>query len=88
MRVSSTLLLICAASQIIGLGGCSSYGNSIRGYHTPAVNLMGDELLKYKNDVVLCNEKIRPAYGDGHAYQSDIRDVRACLIQKGYVLLS
>ncbi len=88
MRVSYTLLLICATSQIIGLGGCSSYGNSIRGYHTPAVNLIGDELLKYKNDVVICNERIRAAYGDGVAYQNGIRDVRGCLIQKGYVLLS
>lgn len=88
MRVSYALLLVLATSQVIGLGGCSSYGISRKGYHTPYADLTGDELLKYKNDVVLCNEKFRAAYGDGYAYQNDIRDVRQCLIQKGYVLLT
>ena len=88
MKASYTLLLVCAASQIISLGGCSSYGNSSKSFHTPYVDLAGDELAKYQKDAVTCNEKVRASYGDGYAYQNDIRDVRACLVQKGYVLLS
>ena len=87
MKASYTLLLVCAASQIIGLGGCSSYGNSSKSFHTPYVDLKGGELLKFKNDAVICNERVHARYGDGYAYQNDIRDVRECLIQKGYVLL-
>ena len=88
MRISNTLLLILATSQIIGLGGCSSYEISSKGNHIPYVDLAGNELAKYQKDAVTCNEKVRASYGDGYAYQNDIRDVRACLVQKGYVLLS
>ena len=88
MRIAYTLLLVLGTSQIIGLGGCSSYGASSKGGHTPFVDLTGGELLRYKDDVVICNERVRARYGDDYAYQNDIRDVRECLIEKGYVLLS
>ncbi len=88
MRIAYKLVLVLGTSQIIGLGGCSSLGASSRGDHTPFVDLTGGELLKYKDDVVICNERVRARYGDGYAYQNNIRDVRECLIQKGYVLLS
>ena len=73
------------------LAGCSQLSGSIpihNGNYVPDVNLQGEELNKYYNDVGLCQREILNRYGPKSDSNNAITDLRHCLINKGYVLLS
>ncbi len=84
--VLTTLALVselCACSSTWQPGMPISNGN-----HAPYVALQGDDLRKYKADLVVCQKKVLSKYGDRYASNNAIIALRECLIAKGYVLLS
>jgi hypothetical protein len=54
----------------------------------PDVNLKGEALKTHHDDVATCQRQIIQKYGDKYTANNAIIDVRQCLINKGYVLLS
>jgi hypothetical protein len=56
--------------------------------HVPDVNLSGEALKTYHDDVATCQRQIIQQYGDKYTANNAIIDVRQCLIKKGYVLIS
>ena len=80
---ASILVTLTACSTNWGLGVPIANGN-----YVPDVNLKGDERRKYEEDVAICQNQILKQYGSKYTSNNAIIDVRHCLIQKGYVLLS
>jgi hypothetical protein len=56
--------------------------------YVPIVSLEGSELTAYYKDVVICQKQILIQYGEKYSSGFAIGDLRLCLINKGYVLLS
>ena len=54
----------------------------------PDVNLKGDALKTYHEDVATCQKQIFQQFGDKSTSNNAITAVRLCLINKGYILLS
>lgn len=79
----SLLLALCACATNWGLGLPISNGN-----YVPDVNLKGDERQRYDQDLGICQQQILKQYGDKYTTNNAIIDLRRCLIDKGYVLLS
>lgn len=76
----------------LALSGCTtnlSLGLPItNGNYVPDVNLKGDDRLRYEQDVAICQKQILKQYGDNYGSNNAVTDLRRCLIEKGYVLLS
>ena len=83
--------LLCT-SLVLTLSGCAAnLGSDLpitNGNYVPDVNLKGDARLQYEQDVALCQKQIVAKYGDKYVTNNAITDLRRCLIDKGYVLLS
>ena len=83
--------LVCA-SVLLTLSACAtnwSFDLPIsNGDYVPDVNLKGDARRQYDQDVVICQKQIMQQYGDKYVTNNAIIDLRRCLIDKGYVLLS
>ena len=75
------LLTLTACETHWGLGLASDS-------YVPDVNLKGDARRLYQQDVAICQKQILQQYGDKHTTNNAIVDLRRCLIDKGYVLLS
>jgi hypothetical protein len=77
---------------LVSLSACASpYSTHMpinHGGYIPDVNLKGDALTAYYADVAACQQQIIQKYGDKYISNNAIIDVRHCLINKGYVLLS
>ena len=58
------------------------------GNYAPDVNLKGEPRRAYEQDLEVCQKQIIATYGDRQTSNNAITDLRQCLIQKGYVLLS
>lgn len=86
------LHLSCALVISAMLGACSGLWSSplsnAHDLHMPAVNLQGEALKKYHQDAASCHSELIRRYGDRSGSNSAITDMRKCLIDKGYVLLS
>lgn len=54
----------------------------------PDVNLKGQELQRYQNDVQTCQKEIIQIYKNKLDSRNKMIDFRECLIRKGYLLLS
>lgn len=82
------LLCIC----LLILSGCATNLGFdlpiINGNYVPDVNLKGDARRQYEQDVAICQKQIVAKYGDKYVSNNAITDLRRCLIDKGYVLLS
>jgi hypothetical protein len=91
MLTHSNKNFFCACALLM-LSACSSNWSlslpTTNGNYVPDVNLKGEERRKYEEDVALCQKQILKQYGDKYISNNAIIDVRQCLIQKGYVLLS
>ena len=74
------------------LSACSlpkSLGLPIQnGNYAPDVNLKGEPRRAYEQDLEVCQKQIIAKYSDRLTSNNAITDLRQCLIQKGYVLLS
>jgi len=82
--IGITLFLTLSACQTHwGLSLPISNGN-----YVPDVNLKGDARRQYDQDVAICQQQILQQYGDKYITNNAIIDLRRCLIDKGYVLLS
>ena len=62
--------------------------SSAHDLHIPAVNLQGEALKKYQSDAASCQSELLKRYGERYGSNNAITDMRKCLIDKGYVLLS
>lgn len=58
------------------------------GNYIPDVNLQGEALMKYHSDVAVCQRQLIKHHGDKFSDNNAVADLRRCLIDKGYVLLS
>lgn len=56
--------------------------------HVPMVDLQGDGLHRYRQDVSLCQKQVMKLYEGRTDARNQDREFRACLINRGYVLLS
>ncbi len=74
---------MCACSLHSGLGLPIQNGN-----YAPDVNLKGEQRRVYEQDLEVCQKQMITRYGDRLSSNNAITDLRQCLIQKGYVLLS
>jgi hypothetical protein len=86
VTLSMAMLLsaaICACS-----GPWPTTMSSAHELHIPAVNLQGEALKKYQLDAASCQSELLKRYGERYGSNSAITDMRKCLIDKGYVLLS
>lgn len=81
-------LIACFMFALTACSGHMSYLPIQNGNYIPDVNLKGDERRKYEEDVSICQRKILQQYGDRYISNNAIIDLRHCLIEKGYVLLS
>lgn len=92
MKITIKSAYLLATFALTALAGCAStYSTSIpihHGAYIPDVNLKGDALTAYYADVAACQQQIIQKYGDKYISNNAIIDVRHCLINKGYVLLS
>ena len=83
--------LLCT-SLLLTLSGCAAnLGFDLpitNGNYVPDVNLKGDARRQYDQDVAICQKQIMQQYGDKYVTNNAIIDLRRCLIDKGYVLLS
>ena len=93
MLTHSNKNFFCACALLmLMLSACSSNWSlslpTTNGNYVPDVNLKGEERRKYEEDVGLCQKQILKQYGDKYISNNAIIDVRHCLINKGYGLLS
>ena len=92
MPLTHSLKSLLSACILVTLTACSTNWSPsmpiANGNYVPDVNLKGDERRKYEEDVAICQNQIIKKYGDKYISNNAIIDVRQCLIQKGYVLLS
>lgn len=58
------------------------------GNYIPDVNLQGEALKKYHGDVANCQRELLKRHGDQYGANNAVAELRGCLINKGYVLLS
>lgn len=58
------------------------------GNYIPDVNLQGEALQKYREDVAICQRALIKRHGDQYSANHAVTELRRCLIDKGYVLLS
>lgn len=80
--------LLCAAA----LSACSGTWRPsmpiANGNYIPDVNLQGEALMKYHSDVAVCQRQLIKHHGDQYGGNNAVAELRRCLIDKGYVLLS
>ncbi len=92
MKIYSKSKNLVSVWLLIALTGCAGQLTSglpiNHGSYIPDVNLKGDALKSYYEDVATCQRQIIQQYGDKYTANNAITDVRHCLIKKGYVLLS
>jgi len=83
--------LICI-TLCLNLSACqTNWGLNMpisNGNYVPDVSLKGDARRQYDQDVAVCQKQILQQYGDKYVTNNAIIDLRRCLIDKGYVLLS
>jgi hypothetical protein len=85
-------MLFCA-SIMLSLSACGpiNWGVGlpiVNGNYIPDVDLKGDQRRQYEEDVAICQRNILMQYGEKFTTNNAITDLRRCLIDKGYVLLS
>lgn len=75
-------------SPLVIMTGCVGYSALHDVSHIPLVNLHGDELKRYHQDLKLCQQQVLKQFEAKSDARNQDREFRACLINKGYVLLS
>jgi len=92
MKIDTKLSHLFAVCLLFSLAACTSqWGPSVpinHGNFVPDVNLTGEALKAYYDDVATCQRQIIQQYGDKYTNNNAVIDMRQCLIKKGYVLLS
>lgn len=79
-------ILFCA---VISLTACSTqYISMSDKLQPPLVSLKGDEARHFLDDAKLCRAKTLRQYSEKIDHRNMNSDFRACLIDKGYLLLS
>ena len=68
--------------------GCVGHSVFFDPSHVPLVDLQGDALQRYQNDVRMCQQQVLKLYEGKTDTRNQDREFRECLIKKGYVLLS
>ena len=81
LTLLTAALSACSLPKSLGLP--IQNGNS-----APDVNLKGEPRRAYEQDLEVCHKQIIAKYSDRLTSNNAITDLRQCLIQKGYVLLS
>jgi hypothetical protein len=92
MKIYSLWVNLVTTCLLASLAACTSqWGPGVpihHGNYVPDVNLTGEALKAYYDDVATCQRKIIQQYGDKYTNNNAVIDMRQCLIKKGYVLLS
>lgn len=81
-------LALCA-SMLMLVGACATREKIIREeIYVPQVMLTDADRQRYADDVDQCRTQVFSEYKDKHDIRNINTDFRACLLRKGYVLLS
>jgi hypothetical protein len=92
MKIYARFFHLVATCLLLSLTACASqFGPGVpinHGNYVPDVNLKGEALKTYYDDVATCQRQIIQQYGNKYTTNNAIADVRQCLIKKGHVLLS
>ena len=82
VALTASLVVLQACSTPKGSSGASPVG------YLPDVNLKGEARRQYEQDVIACQKQNARPSAEPPSSNNAIIQLRQCLIQKGYVLLS
>jgi hypothetical protein len=86
-----TRKLLCVGLFLLLSACATAWGPGLpitNGNYAPDVALKPEARRQYDEDVAICQKQIMAHYGDKYLTNNAIIDLRRCLIEKGYVLLS
>lgn len=87
MRLTKAILhltgIVCSMMAV----GCVNTSTLQDELHVPLVNIQDGQRQRYMQDVQQCREQALKLYEGKADKRNQNRDLRACLISKGYVLM-